>query len=92
MLTPKRRFIAAYPEFAKVIAEVTASNDFQTAAEAALLQLISELPATTDPVIAAACYHRVMGARQMLDQLLTVANPAALPKREASSSTLNQTA
>lgn len=92
MLAPKRRLISTHPEIVKVVAEVTASDFFQTASEVALLQLVTELPATTDPVIAAACYHRIMGARQMLDQLLTVANPSALPKREPSSTNLNQNA
>ena len=92
MLAPKKRFQTAYPEITKAIADVMAGGDFQQAAESALLELVAELPNTSDPVIAAGCYHRIMGARQYLDQLLSITKPPSLPGRRQLSGTLNHEA
>jgi hypothetical protein len=89
MLAPKRRFQSAYPEITKAIADVMVSGDFQQAAESALLELVAELPNTTDPLVAAGCYHRIMGARQYLEQLLSIAKPPGVPGRRQLSGTLN---
>lgn len=54
--------------------EVVDSLEFLTAAQAALLQCVMEMTDVTDPVMAAAGYHRIIGARQYLNQLLTIGN------------------
>lgn len=92
MLAPKARFQSAYPEIVKAIADVTANEDFQHASEAALLELVASLPNTSDPVIAASCYHRILGARQYLDQLLSITKPSTAPGRPEPSGTLNHKA
>lgn len=78
MLTPKRTFQQTAADLKK-IAELTATNEFQEAAAAALLELIVQSTPTLDPVEAAAGYQRIMGAKAVLNTLMGIANPPTLP-------------
>jgi hypothetical protein len=81
--SPKVRFLEQKP-FVTSHQDVVLSAPFLAAADAALLQLISDLPDTTDPTMAAAAYHRILGARQYLRMLETVADsPKPLPPKRS---------
>lgn len=91
MLAPKKRFQAQFPEVSGAIADIMASRDFHQAAETALLQVVMDAQSTVDPVIAAAGYHRIMGAKAAIDQLLAIASPPTVPGRQLSSGQLDHT-
>lgn len=50
-------------------------NRFRDACHAALLEQVLNMPMTSDPVEAAASYNRIMGARDFLYHLLSIAEP-----------------
>ena len=79
--TPKSRFLGT-PHAARWI-DVVDADAFAAATEAAMLTYAGSLLDTSDPVNAAACYQRLLGARGFLATLATVADkykePAAKP-------------
>ena len=89
MFTPKKRFLSSSPDVAKYFAELAASSMFQEAAEVALVQLVADQPDTSDPVMAAACWQRVTGARAYLNLLLHIGTPAITPTPPKSTSAMN---
>lgn len=90
-LTPKKSLVENDP-LAKRLCEILDSSDVQIGGQAALLQSLMELPETTDPVVAAAAYHRIVGARQFLNQLLSIAEKAKPMQKPAFSFNLDHTA
>lgn len=90
-LTPKKSFLAA-DAFVKAHQAVVDTPAFRVAAEAALLQMLVELPDTTDPTVSLACYHRLVGARQYLNQLLAIADKAKPLERPISPGNLDHNA
>lgn len=71
-VSPKTRFLE-HKEFVKTHLDVVVHSAFQAAADAAMLQLVAEMPDTTDPDMSAAGYHRILGARQYRRLLESVA-------------------
>jgi hypothetical protein len=75
--SPRGR-LAASKESADAVGSVIAQPGFRLGADATLLQMLHEAPETTDPVVAAAAYHRLIGARQFL-AAFSVIHVAAAP-------------
>jgi hypothetical protein len=71
-LTPRLRF-QENKEYTTFHKELVVSDRFRAAAEASLLQTILAQPETDDPVVSAANWHRLEGARAFLKTLLNVA-------------------
>lgn len=90
MWSPKKRFIEAATS-AKAWVDGSASTPFRDAAEAALLQMIADMPEVTDQVQAIAGYHRIMGARTFIRHLAEIANPASPPPAKTLSDNLIHT-
>jgi hypothetical protein len=91
MLTPKKRFQSQFPQVTGAIADIMASRDFHQAAETALLQIVMDAQPTIDPVIAAAAFQRIMGARAAIEQLLAIASPPTVPARQVPTGQLDHT-
>ena len=72
-MTPKARLLAD-KDLTKFVRQVTDDHRFLTAADAALLELVRSLPDTTNQVDAVAHFNRIVGARNFLAGLLTVAD------------------
>jgi len=79
-LKPKARFLEQNA-LAHVHEDVVTSESFLTACESAMLQMIVDLPETTDTGTAAAAYQRISGAKQFLNQLLTLADIPKPPEK-----------
>ena len=77
-LTPKKDFLEK-----KVLADahrdLVVSTKFREALNAALLDQIMAMPVTLDPVAAAAAYHSIMGAREFITHLLSIAEMPKSP-------------
>jgi hypothetical protein len=69
--TPRQQFLKD-ERAATEHASLMASRPFRHAANVALLQVVDSVSDTTDPVDAAAAYHRIIGAREYLKKLLTL--------------------
>jgi hypothetical protein len=72
-MTPKIDFRMG--PFAKPHMDLVVSPGFQEALRASLLQMVYDEGAPSDPVIAAASWHRIAGARAILHILLNLAEP-----------------
>ena len=73
-MTPKQQLLTdkvLADDFLKLADSVT----FYQGSRLALLQVVAEMSDVTDPVLAAAAYHRIMGARKFLDLLHSIATP-----------------
>lgn len=77
--SPKQHFLVN-SSAVKAHQETVDSAEFLVAAQASLLQLVVNLPDTTDPTIAAAAYHRIVGARQYLNQIISIADKTKPPE------------
>ena len=82
-LTPKKDF-QVKKQFADAHRELVVSTQFREALNAALIDQVMDLRDTHDPVVAAAEYQRIMGAREFIQSLLNIAEmpkspPAPLP-------------
>jgi hypothetical protein len=90
--TPRQQFLKD-ERAATEHASLMASRPFRHAANVALLQVVDSVSDTTDPVDAAAAYHRIIGAREYLKKLLTlgdaVTDVGALPPEKTSSLNFN---
>jgi hypothetical protein len=75
-LTPKKKF-QENKQAAEKHRDLVLNPDFRNALEAALLEQILTLPNTFDPTEAAAAYYRIVGARDFITHLLSIAE---LPK------------
>lgn len=81
VLEPKKKFQADI-QATRAHQELVVSDRFRAAAEAALLEQVMALPMTYKKNEAAAAYYRIMGARDYLQHLLTIAEqPKKLPDR-----------
>lgn len=79
-ITPRTRF-QEDKKRAAAHRDLVVSSNFLSAAEAALLQVVNDLPETTIPEAAIAGYHRVIGARTFLRELSNLAEVAKTPSR-----------
>lgn len=81
-MTPKQRLLAN-KTLALAHQNIVDSLVFRECADLAMLAVVSDLPDTTDPAMAAAAYHRVMGARAFLRGFTSMSTetivPAAVP-------------
>lgn len=77
-LTPKKDF-QGKKQFADAHRELVVSTPFREALNAALLEQMIAIPPTTNPEIAAAAYHQIVGARQFITHLLNVAEMSKTP-------------
>lgn len=73
-LSPKKQFLEK-KEYARIHQDLVVSTHFRAAMESALLQQVFELPNTYDPTESAAAYYRIIGARDYIHYLLTIAEP-----------------
>lgn len=71
-ITPKSRFCEDKKR-AQAHRELVVSTNFLSASEAALLTMIDDMAESTDPVVAIAGYHRIVGARQYMKKLAGLA-------------------
>jgi len=79
-LNPKKEF-QGDKKLADRIGELMLSVDFRQAIHAALIEQVLAAPATTDPVISAAHYQQILGARTFILQLLNIAEQSkAVPQ------------
>lgn len=76
--TPKARFLES--TLVKAHQETVDSKQFVEAAQATLAQMVWDLPDVTDQVTAAACYHRILGAKQFIRALASLGEKAAPPE------------
>lgn len=91
MWSPKARYLKDAASSVKAHADLVDQVIFQEGAEIAMLQMIAEMSDTTDPVIAAAGYHRIMGARTFLSHLYNVSRPSAPPPPKQKAGNLDHT-
>lgn len=78
-LTPKKDFIAK-KQFADAHRDLVVSTQFREALHAALIDYVMNLDNTTDDtLVAAAEYHRLMGARDFIEHLLNIAEMPKTP-------------
>jgi len=87
MLTPKAKFLTL-KDLVNRHLDTVMSESFQRASDTALLQFLLESPTTTDPVVAAANYHRIIGARDFLEKLHKIAEVSE-PLKPIETSRLN---
>lgn len=79
ILTPKQSFLEK-KALAEAHRDLVLSTQFRESLHAALLDHVLSLPATTDPVAAAAAYYNIMGAREYINRLLNIAEqPKSAP-------------
>jgi hypothetical protein len=84
-LTPKKDF-QGKKQFADAHRELVVSTPFREALHAALIDQVMDLRDTHDPVVAAAEYQRIMGARGFIVHLLNIAE---IPKTPPTTPTAN---
>jgi len=77
-LTPKKDF-QGKKQFADAHRELVVSIPFREALHAALIDQVMSMSASSDPVVAAASYHRIIGARDFIHCLLNVAEQTKSP-------------
>ena len=65
-ITPRARFQEEKTRASKH-RDLVVSSDYLTASDAALLQMIAEMVDSTEPTVAIAGYHRIMGARKYME-------------------------
>ena len=83
-ISAKQRFLQDANR-AAVHRELVVSDKFLIAAEAALLQVVADLPdSSSDPNVAVAGFNRVLGAREYLKALLNLAEQPRVPSRTES--------
>lgn len=82
-MTPKQRLLDDKSLVDSVLS-MTGSTTFERAIDATLLQAVYDMGDTTDPVLAAAAYHRIIGARAFLQKLRTIADQRRTPPRPTS--------
>ena len=59
--------------------DLVVSDNFRNALEAALLEEVLALPNTYNPEEASAAYYRIVGARDFITQLLSIAETTKAP-------------
>lgn len=79
-ITPKARFCEDKKR-AAAHRELVVSTNFLSASEAALITMINDIEASTDPAAAIAGYHRIIGARQYMKALAALAEEPKQPAR-----------
>ena len=84
---PKTRFLA-HKNAVKSHQTVVESDSFAQAADAAMLQMVAKLPDTDVPVVAASGYYKVLGARDFLIELQTIADTPTPPHSRTRSDNL----
>lgn len=77
-LSPKKKF-QANKQAADKHRDLVLSDDFRDALHAALLEEVLALPNTYEPVEASAAYYRIIGARDFITQLLSIAETSKQP-------------
>ena len=78
-MTPKQRFLTSQVDAGAHTRTVNDSS-FVKAKDLCLLQLLSQMPETTDLTVAAANYQRLIGARLFVDLFMAFAEqPKPLP-------------
>lgn len=77
-LTPKKDF-QGKKQFADAHRDLVMSAQFRESLQAALLDMIVAMPDTFDPVLAAAQYHSIMGAREFISHILNIAEQTKTP-------------
>lgn len=80
-LKPKSEFQKT--GFSRSLAELATNLDYREACEKSLLNYITSLPSTDDPVQAAANWHRVEGALEVIDTLLNLAEVPKPPDKKS---------
>lgn len=88
MESPKARLLRRKIEV-KSIQEVADSATFEVMADTALLQYVHDLPDTLREDEATANYHRIIGARDFLAKLSTIAEKAQVVTQTVSTANLN---
>lgn len=71
-ITPKSRFCEDKKR-AAAHRDLVVSSNFLSASEAALLTMIDDIAESTDPAVAIAGYHRIVGARKFMRALAALA-------------------
>jgi len=77
-LTPKKDF-QGKKQFADAHRDQVVSTPFREALHAALLDHVLSMPATSDPIVAAAAYQQIVGAREYITHLLNLAEMSKTP-------------
>ncbi len=80
-LTPRAKFQSNVKQ-AAAHRDLVVEDGFRCACESALLEQILNMPNVTDPVEAAAAYHRIQGATEYVRHLLSIAEATAPPKEK----------
>ena len=87
--SPKKRLLRG-KAISERIFNLLNSSEFQSGADAAMLQVIEELGDVSEPDQAAAAYNRIMGARTFLRKLQTIADRPKPPSKRATKDNLEQ--
>lgn len=82
-LTPRAKFQSKVDQ-TKAHLDLVVNDGFRNACEAALLEQIQAMPDISDPVEAAASYHRIKGATEFIRRLLSIAEGVPPPKDQPS--------
>jgi len=82
-LTPRAKFQAKVDQ-ARAHQDLVVNDGFRNACEAALLEQILAMPNVAEQQEAAASYHRIMGATEVLRRLLSIAEVTEPPKEKPS--------
>lgn len=80
-ITPKSRFLEDKPRASKH-RDMVVSSSYLAAAEAALLQVVDDMAESTDPAVAIAGYHRILGARKYMKAFAELAETPQVPQRQ----------
>jgi hypothetical protein len=62
--------------------DMVASAHFQAACDVAMLEMIAAAPSAVDDATAASNYNRLIGGREILKKLCTLADVHEVPKKE----------
>jgi hypothetical protein len=75
-ITPRARFLEDKKRAASH-RDLVVSSNYLSAAETALLETIDDLAESTDPSVAIAGYHRIVGARKFMRKFAELAETKA---------------
>lgn len=80
-LTPRAKFQANVAQ-ARAHLDLVTNDGFRNACEAALIEQILNMPNVDDQIEAAAAYHRIKGATDFLQRLLSIAETSPPPQNK----------
>lgn len=78
--SPKARFLQNDGETKRLL-DLTVETPFLRACDFAMLHMLEQMDYSDDPVVSAACWHRVEGAKMFRKSLLELAEQPKPPTR-----------